>query len=158
MPVYHTHKLFFSFIFKPELCILRPIKLYLENVSRTREEGKCVYVCLSKLKTGRLIQAWVGHLVPASSGPRRVPGEHGRKPTAQVTRPQACSGGDGHRLVGMRTQVKYPSEQVSRWTEVPVSLQKGLCPAWGSRAGMPTQCVQGKSDTFFFKPKNLKSY
>ena len=60
MSVYHTHTLLF--VFKPEWCILRPIKLYLENVSRTGEDGKCVYVCLSKLKTGKLIQAWVGHL------------------------------------------------------------------------------------------------
>ena len=73
---------FYSFVFKPELCILRPIKLYLENVFRTGEEENCVYVCLSKLKTGKLIQAWVWHLISASSSPRRVPGEHGRKPTA----------------------------------------------------------------------------
>ena len=33
---------------------------------------------------------------------------------------------------------------------MPLSLQKGLCPAWTSGAGMPTYCVRGKSDTPFF--------
>lgn len=113
---------------------------------------KCVYVCLSKLKTGRLIQeprwgiwslpapllegpwgAWVGNPLPRWHALKLALG-------VMVTD-----------FVGMRMQVKYPSGEWAGGRKCPCPC-KGTLSSLGFQGRNAHLVCSRKSDTFF-KPK-----